>query len=93
MEKVKVVGSVLCPDTLLALCKLKDADVALDFHNITGTMQELKEYLRLRDTEPMFEQAKAEGRVGIPFFVLPDGTKTWQWQEVLTWAQNHAEKA
>ena len=87
MRKIMLIGSVLCPDTLLALCKLKEADAEVEFHNMTGTMQELKLYLALRDHEPLFEQVKAEGRVGIPFMQTEDGRKTFDWQEALAWAR------
>ena len=36
----------------------------------------MKEFLRLRDTSPVFDEAKKNGSIGIPCFVLEDGTVT-----------------
>ncbi len=37
-------------------------------------VKNLKEFLDLRDNHPAFEQAKKEGDVGIPCYVLEDGS-------------------
>ncbi len=36
----------------------------------------MKEFLRLRDNNEVFAEARAKGYVGIPCFVLEDGTVT-----------------
>lgn len=36
----------------------------------------LKEFVRLRDANPAFDEAKAVGDIGIPCYVLEDGTVT-----------------
>ena len=36
----------------------------------------LKEFLRLRDNNPLFDECKRTGSIGIPCFLLEDGTVT-----------------
>ena len=80
--KVTVYGSHMCPGTLSALVKLFDADITTDFHDVLGTNQELKAFLKLRE-DPIFDQKKAEDKIGFPFFILEDGTKTFSLEEVM----------
>lgn len=81
--KVKVIGSHLCPDTLYALCKLSENHVDMEFKNLSASLPDLKEYLAVRDSNPMYEAVKAGGGIGIPFFELEDGTATMDLDEVL----------
>ena len=80
--KVTVYGSHQCPGTLSALVKLFDADITTDFRDVLSCHTVLKEFLKLRE-EPMFDEAKAAGRLGFPCFVFEDGTKTFSLEEVL----------
>ena len=43
----------------------------------------LRKFLKYRDEEPMFDEMKAAGRVGLPLFQLEDGTLTFSLEEVL----------
>lgn len=81
--KVTVVGSHLCPDTLYALNKLVEAGTEIEFKNMSASLPDLKVYLKLRDAEPMYEKVKAGGGIGIPCFILEDGTKTMDLKDVL----------
>lgn len=81
--KVTVVGSHLCPDTLYALNKLVEAGADIEFKNLSASLPDLKVYLSLRDSEAMYETVKAKGGIGIPCFILEDGTKTLDLKDVL----------
>ena len=81
--KVTVVGSHLCPDTLYALNKLVEAGAEIEFKNMSASLPDLTVYLALRDSEPMYEKVKAGGGIGIPCFILEDGSKTMDIKEVL----------
>lgn len=81
--KVKVIGSHLCPDTLYALCKLSEKHADVEFKNLSASLPDLKEYLAVRETNPMYEEVKAGGGIGIPFFALEDETSTMDLDEVL----------
>lgn len=74
--KVTVIGSHLCPDTLYALCKLKEKNADLDFKNLSASLPDLKAYLAVRETSEMYDSVRRNGGIGIPFFELEDGTKT-----------------
>lgn len=76
--KVIMYGAKICPDCVEAKEQLKGiADIELDYRNITESTAILKEFLSYRDHEPVFEEIKEGGMIGIPFFVLEDGRKAF----------------
>ncbi len=81
--KITIIGSHLCPDTLYALNKLIDMKASVDFKNLSADLKDLKAYLAARESEPAYEAVKENGGIGIPFFILEDGTKTLDLDEVL----------
>ena len=80
--KVTVIGSHLCPDTLYALNKLVEAKADITFQNLSASLPDLKAYLALRDSDPHYEAVKKNGGIGIPAFVLEDGTVTLELEQV-----------
>ena len=77
--KITMYGAEICPDCVEAKKQLKmDESIELDYRNITESTKILKEFLLYRDHEEMFMSVKEEGRIGIPFFLLEDGTKTFE---------------
>lgn len=76
-------GSHLCQDVIYAITKLKDKDVAIDYRNISADFGALKEFMHYRETDPMFAPVKKDNSLGIPFMILPDGTKTFDFRDVL----------
>lgn len=64
-----------CPDCTGIKEQVKDNGnyVMID---IGMHVRDLKEFLKLRDSSPVFDDAKRQGYVGIPCFVLEDGTVT-----------------
>lgn len=81
--KVTVIGSSQCPNTLKALEALDGAKVAYEFKDISKDLTVLKSFLQERDSSPMFDLAKQEKRIGIPFFNMEDGVKTHSLNQVL----------
>ena len=81
--KITVIGSRLCSDTLYALDKLEEARADCTFRDITASLEDLKAYLALRDSNPLYEAVKENGSIGIPAFVLEDGTVTLDLADVL----------
>ena len=55
----------------------------IEFKNISASLPDLKIYLKLRDSEAMYEKIKENGGIGIPCFLLEDGTKTLNLDDVL----------
>lgn len=76
--KIVMYGSRICIDCVRAEEELlKRSDIQLDYKVITKDVKTLKEFLVYRDNEQMFDVVKERGQIGIPFFILEDGTKTF----------------
>lgn len=76
--KITMYGANICTGCVEAKAKLagrNDHDITIV--DIVESTANLKEFLSYRDKEEMFEPIKEAGRIGIPFFVLEDGTKTF----------------
>lgn len=77
--KIIMYGAPICGDCVIAKERLLEKkDVTLDYRNIIESTTVLKEFLSYRDKESIFDDVKANGKIGIPFFILEDGTKTLQ---------------
>lgn len=76
--KVIMYGAPICGDCVWAKDLLsKNPTIDLEYRSITESTTTMKEFLAYRDQDAMFEPVKAEGRIGIPFFLLEDGRKTF----------------
>ena len=77
--KVIMYGAEICPDCVAAKEQLKDrTNIELEYRNITEKVSTLKEFLAYRDRDKIFAPIKEAGKIGIPFFILEDGTKTFE---------------
>lgn len=77
--KIIMYGAEICPDCVKAKAQLEKAsNIELDYRNITKNTMLLKEFLAYRDHEEIFGPIKEKGKIGIPFFILEDGTKTFE---------------
>lgn len=82
--KVIMYGAPICGDCVSAKNYLMNQmDVELEYRDITATTTMLKEFLALRDNETMFQPVKQQGKIGIPLFLLEDGTKTFQMEDFI----------
>lgn len=81
--KVTVYGTMNCPDTVDALREYKARGFAVNFRDIDADIKTLKEFLKLRDTEAVFAEARQEHYVGVPCIVKEDGSLTLDWEELL----------
>ncbi|WP_300295834.1 glutaredoxin [uncultured Intestinimonas sp.] len=81
--KVTVIGSHLCPDTLYALGQFSARKVEIDFRDLSASLPDLKVYLAVRESEPVYAAVREKGSLGIPCFVLEDGSVTLELEEVL----------
>lgn len=72
---IKIYGMPTCPD-----CTYLDDQIAGDDRyekiNIGEKTANLKEFLKIRDTSDAFKDIRGSGSIGIPCFVLEDGTVT-----------------
>lgn len=66
---MKAYYSLLCGDCRDFLAAYKDRNCFMELINITENTDNLKEFLRLRDTSPAFDEIRKNGGIGIPAFV------------------------
>lgn len=81
--KLIVYGTNACPDCVEAIQKLDEKKADYAYLEFSNNMSNLKRFLKLRDTEAIFDAVKEQGRVGVPCFKLEDGTLTLDLEEVL----------
>ena len=80
---IRILGSMLCKDCVQCRQELDAAKVNYEYCEFSDELKYLKEFLALRDKEPVFAQVRQEGRIGIPCIIREDGTLTLDWQEFL----------
>ena len=80
---LKVYGSQMCPDCIRCEADYREYRVEYEFIDINASLGNLKELLRMRDSDPAFLEAKEAGSIGIPAVVREDGSVTLDWQSVL----------
>ena len=76
-------GSPHCPHCRECKAAFDAAGIEYEYVDITGSMKTLKQFLKLRDNLPVYDEIKAEGRVGIPTLVLEDGSLLFDWRSLL----------
>lgn len=69
----KCYGTDLCINCVEAKKYIKENNIEIDFIDITESIENLKEFLSLRDNNEIFDEVKKQGRVGIPCFVDESG--------------------
>lgn len=85
--KLIMYGTNACPDCVHAEEVLKDKNISYIYLDWTDSTANLKRFLKLRDHEPLFDEMKKEGKIGIPCFQLEDGTLTLDLDLVLAKVQ------
>ena len=79
---LKIYGSMLCPDCVACRKDLDEAGVAYEYLDFSEDLKNLKEFLKIRDGNPLFDELRGEGKIGIPCIVLEDGTIKLDWSEL-----------
>ena len=80
---LKVYGSAMCPDCRACKANFEANGIEFEFIDINENLHNLAEFLKLRDTEPVFDKWKAVGDIGIPGIVGEDGTVFTDWETYL----------
>lgn len=70
---MKLYGTYICPDCKPAEDFLKEKSIDFQFINITESIENLKEFTKLRDSRAEFDEIKAGGYLGIPCMLTEDG--------------------
>ena len=80
---LKIYGTLRCPDCVECCAELEKAGVDYAFLDFDKDLKLLKELLKIRDSSPLFDEARKEGNIGIPCIVLEDGTISLNWKEYM----------
>lgn len=81
---LKIYGSMLCPDCADCCRDLDAAGVEYQFADFADSLLNLKEFLSLRDRDPLFAPVKEKGSIGIPCIVRENGSVTLSWDEYVS---------
>ena len=90
MESImKVYGADICIDcrNYKAIVRKRGlvGSEQVSYVDITESTANLREFLAIRDKDPIFDAVKERGGIGIPLFVREDGVKTFELDEALAW--------
>lgn len=74
---MKFYGTMICPDTVYADKVLRKNGIDIEYIDITASTANLKEFLALRDSKDEFASIREAGKIGVPSFLLDDGSITF----------------
>jgi len=80
---LKIYGSMLCRHCVQCREELDAAGVEYHFCDFGEDLKWLKEFLKLRDGNAMYDEVREAGAIGIPTLLLPDGSITLSWKQFL----------
>ena len=75
-----IYGSMMCPDCVECRKNLDAAKVAYEYRDFSENLLWLKEFLAIRDQNPLFASVKEAGKIGIPCIVAEDGAVYLDWE-------------
>ena len=81
---LKIYGSDLCPDCIECKYNLDRNNIEYENKDITRNLKDLKEFLKLRDKDRAFDDARDNGYIGIPALVADDEKLTLDWESFFT---------
>ena len=80
---LKIYGSMLCKDCVECVDDLKKENVEFEFLDFADSLLNLKEFLKIRDENPLFDAVREKGSIGIPAIVKEDGSVSLDWEEFI----------
>ena len=81
--KIIMFGTNACKDCVEAVKALDERQADYMYMEFSESTANLKRFLKLRDTEAIFDEVRKAGNIGVPCFKLSDGTLTLSLDEVL----------
>ena len=82
---MKVYGAHICADCRNYKAIQKSRGFEAEYVDITEDTGKLKEFLQIRDHDPVLAPVRERGGIGIPLFVNEDGKKTLDIDEAFSW--------
>lgn len=83
---LRIYGSMLCPDCVECRNDLDQSNVEYEYLDFAESLLNLKEFLSIRDKNPVFDEIKREGKIGIPCILEEDGTVILDWSKYVSQA-------
>jgi glutaredoxin-related protein len=82
---MKVYGTDICIDCRNYKAIQSSRGFEAEYIDITENTANLREFLSIRDHDPLFDKVRENGGIGIPLFVREDGMKTLDINEAFSW--------
>ena len=82
---MKVYGTEICIDCRNYKAIQKSRGFAAEYIDIIENTTNMKEFLKLRDMDPVFDLVRENHGIGVPLFVREDGVKTFDIDEAFSW--------
>lgn len=83
---LKIYGSMQCPDCVECKNDLDRCNIEYEYFDFSDSLMNLKDFLTIRDQNPIFDEVKREGKIGIPCIVEEDGTVELDWSKYVSQA-------
>lgn len=80
---LKFYGTLLCKDCVALKNGLDAKKIPYEFLEFEKDLSNLKEFLKLRDGNPLFDEVRKAGGIGIPLVVLEDGSLTLDYEKIM----------
>lgn len=79
----KIYGSEMCPDCVECKYNFDYYKIEYEFIDITSSLSNLKEFLRLRDSSSFYDKCKQKGLIGIPTLIDEQGNMTYYYKKII----------
>lgn len=80
---ITIYGMKICPHCIEAMEKLDEKKIEYEFLDFSDKTENLKKFLKIRDTNEIFNEIRGEEKIGIPCFVLDDGMITLDFDKMM----------
>lgn len=80
---LKIYGSMLCKDCVACREAFDQAGIAYTYLDFAEDLGNLKEFLAIREGNPLFDEARQKGGIGIPCVLREDGSVTLDWEDCM----------
>lgn len=81
---ITVYGTLICKDCMAMKIVFEKLNVNYRHIDIAEKIEDLRDFMRMRDTDEFFQEVREKGNVGIPFFTKGD-QKSLDINEALSW--------
>lgn len=81
---LKIYGSMLCPDCVQCREDLDKCGIPYEYLDFSENLKNLKKFLAIRDGNPIFDQVREAGGIGIPCLVDENGNVSLSWEKYVS---------